>query len=51
MIAVAWVLQHKKVIIASVLIAIVVVGVGVWFWGLLVEYIEPKGPTVRKDFV
>jgi uncharacterized protein YjbI with pentapeptide repeats len=45
-----WVLQHKTAI-GIVLGLIVLVVASIWFWGVLVGYVEPKGPTGRKDIV
>jgi len=45
-----WVLQHKTAI-GIVLGLIVLVIASIWFWGVLVGYVEPKGPTGRKDIV
>jgi hypothetical protein len=47
--------QRKYVIAAAILLAIVlaiglVVG-GVWFWGILKEFIKPDTPTEKKDLV
>jgi uncharacterized protein YjbI with pentapeptide repeats len=40
-------LQHKAII----LVILVLIGAGIWFWGELVEYIGPKDSTDRKDVV
>jgi hypothetical protein len=49
-----WVLRHKTAIgmtIGIILGLIVLVVTGIWGWGVLVGYVEPKGPTGRKDVV
>jgi uncharacterized protein YjbI with pentapeptide repeats len=47
-----WVLQHKMPIVLSLGIIVLIVA-GIWFWGVLVGYINPgaKGATDRKDVV
>src|SRR5215204_5782996 len=45
-----WVLQLKMPI-AIILGIVVLIVAGIWFWGTLVGYVEPKGPTGRKDVV
>jgi hypothetical protein len=41
-----------RVLIAVVLLAIGLVVVGaIWFWGILFDFIDPKGPTEKKDLV
>jgi hypothetical protein len=47
-----WVLRHKTVI-GIPLGLIVLTVVGIWFWGVLVGYVNPgaKGTTDRKDVV
>jgi uncharacterized protein YjbI with pentapeptide repeats len=45
-----WALQHKTSI-ATVLGTILFIVAGFWFWGVLVEYIDPRDVTDRKDVV
>jgi hypothetical protein len=47
-----WIVQHKTTI-AIILGLIVLVVAGIWFWGVLVGYVNPeeKGATNRKDVV
>jgi uncharacterized protein YjbI with pentapeptide repeats len=42
---------QQKAVIAAVLLAIGLVVGGVWFWGVLFDFIGPKNPTERKDLV
>jgi uncharacterized protein YjbI with pentapeptide repeats len=42
--------RHKAAI-AIVLGVIVLIVASFWFWGVLVGYVEPEGPTGRKDVV
>ena len=49
-----WVLRYKTAIGVTVGISlglIMLVGAGFLVWGVLVEYVGPKGPTGRKDVV
>jgi uncharacterized protein YjbI with pentapeptide repeats len=45
-----WVLQHKT-LVGIILGSIALVVAGIWFWGVLVNYVGPKDPTGRKDVV
>lgn len=36
---------------AIVFALVVAVAAGMWFWGVLIEYINPKNATGRKDTV
>jgi uncharacterized protein YjbI with pentapeptide repeats len=47
-----WVLQHKTAI-RIILGIVVLIVAGIWFWGVLVGYVNPeaKGATNRKDVV
>jgi hypothetical protein len=49
---VRWVVQYKTTV-AIIFGLIVLVVVGIWFWGVLVGYVNPeeKGATNRKDVV
>jgi hypothetical protein len=47
---VRWIIQHKTTI-AIILGMVILIVAGIWFWGVLVGYVEPKGPTGRKDVV
>jgi hypothetical protein len=49
--SVSWLRRHRKAATAAVIATVVLAGVGIWFWGVLVSYVEPKGPTGRKDVV
>jgi uncharacterized protein YjbI with pentapeptide repeats len=55
MVLMRWVRQHKTSIVISLGIIIALIVGGIWFWGVLVEYIDPKsgpkGVTDRKDVV
>jgi uncharacterized protein YjbI with pentapeptide repeats len=46
-----WVVRHKTTIALVFVIIIALIIAGVWFWGVLVEYIGPKNITDRKDVV
>src|SRR5215208_4951541 len=43
--------QRKYVIAAAIVLAIGLVVGGVWFWGILKEFIKPDTPTEKKDLV
>jgi flagellar basal body-associated protein FliL len=50
-------LQHRTatvlitLMILFLVVLIVLIIAGIWFWGLLEEYVKPKNPTGRKDVV
>jgi uncharacterized protein YjbI with pentapeptide repeats len=46
-----WLFKHKWIVLTAFLDIAVLVGAGVWFWHVLDSYIDPKGPTGRKDLV
>jgi uncharacterized protein YjbI with pentapeptide repeats len=46
-----WLFKHKWIVLTAFLAIAVLVGAGVWFWHVLDSYIDPKGPTGRKDLV
>ena len=50
-----WMRQHKTPIAISLVIITLLIVAGIWFWGVLVGYIDPrsgpKGVTDRKDVV
>src|SRR5215207_10450863 len=39
------------IVVGAILTAIVLASGGVWLWGVLVEYVQPKTATERKDLV
>jgi len=46
--------MSRRVLVTGVVVVlalVVGVGAGVWFWGVLVEYVDPKAATGRKDVV
>jgi flagellar basal body-associated protein FliL len=57
MMPVRWMLQHRTatvlitLMILFLVVLIVLIIAGIWFWGLLEEYVKPKNPTGRKDVV
>src|SRR5215212_7303285 len=50
--SVRWVRQHIA-LIAIIFGIIILIAAGIWFWGVLVGYVNPgaKGATDRKDIV
>jgi len=42
---------QQKYVIAAILLVIGFVVGGVWFWGVLFDFVGPKNPTGRKDLV
>jgi uncharacterized protein YjbI with pentapeptide repeats len=45
-----WLRKHKTPI-AIVLGVVILIVAGIWFWGVLEGYIDPRDPTDRKDVV
>jgi uncharacterized protein YjbI with pentapeptide repeats len=50
----SWLLKNKKPMaigLGVVLGIVILIVAGIWFWGVLEEYVDPKDPTARKDVV